>query len=369
MKKIFAILAVAVALSACNKDKNDSNTPIPAPAFAKGADIGWASEMEKGGKTFKKQDGTQADLLDVLKDVGVNAIRLRVWVNPYGGWSGKDDVVNMAKRVQKAGLPLMVDFHYSDFFTDPSRQGIPEAWAADKADLGKMAAHVTEHTKDVLTALKNAGVTPAWVQIGNETRNGMLWPIGQLWSVNGSTPGGWANFTKLYMAGYNAAKEVFPNIIAMPHVNNAFDDNDWWFKALKEQGGKFDMIALSHYPQAQSKMTAEECNTQAFERIKALSSKYGVKVMVSEVGVKTPDNETLAKQTLESFMNKIKGSSACAGVFYWEPEVYNWWKPAVYDNASMIEKYTGKKETWGSYNMGAFLSSGRPSSVLDCFKD
>jgi len=349
IKRILAITAIAAALAACQKEK-----PIEAPSFAKGADISWASEMEKNGKTFMKQDGTKADLLDVLKDVGVNAIRLRVWVNPSGGWSGKNDVVAMAKRVKKAGLPLMVDFHYSDFFADPANQTVPSAWAADKADVNKMAVHVKEHTTEVLTALKDAGITPAWVQIGNETRNGMLWPTGQLW---GDGAGGWANFARLYNAGYNAAKAVFPDIKAMPHLNNAYDDNDWWFKELKDRGCRFDMIALSHYPQAESKMTPSEYNNAAYNRIIALSSKYGVKVMVSEVGVKTPENEATAKAVLQEFMNLVKGSSACAGVFYWEPEVYDWWKPAIYTSKG-----------WGAYGMGAFLSGGKPSSVMDCFK-
>jgi len=366
MKKIITILAVLAAISACNKDKNENTAPVPAPSFAKGADISWTSEMEKNGKTFKKKDGTKADILEVLKDVGVNAIRLRVWVNPNGGWSGKDDVVKMAKRVQKAGLPLMVDFHYSDFFTDPSRQYTPDAWAADKGDVDKMAAHVKEHTTEVLTALKSAGVTPAWVQIGNETHNGMLWPTGQLW---GSGAGGWDNFAKLYMAGYNAAKAVFPRIIAMPHLNNAYADNDWWFQEMRNRNCPFDMIALSHYPQSESKMSPSEYNQAAYNRIVALNSKYGVKVIVSEVGVKTPDNESTAKSVLKEFMDLIRGSSACAGIFYWEPEVYDGWKPAIYYNAALMEKYTGKRETWDAYKMGAFLSGGKPSSVMDCFKN
>ena len=159
------------------------------------------------------------------------------------------------------------------------------------------------------------------------------------------------------MAGYNAAKEVFPDIIAMPHLNNAYDDNDWWFKELRNRGGKFDMIALSHYPQAQSKMTPAECNAAAINRISSLNSTFGVKIMIAEVGVKTPLNESLAKSVLEEFVTSVKAMKACAGLFYWEPEVYGWWKPAVYNSLG-----------WNAYDMGAFKSDGRPSSVMDCFK-
>ena len=357
MKRISVILlAVAVIAMSCT-EKPSAQYNVATPSFAKGADVSWLSEMEKDGKTFQKKDGSKADCFSVLKDCGVNAIRLRVWVNPTGGWSGKDDVTALALRAAKAGMALMVDFHYSDFFCDPSRQDIPKAWEADKGDLDKMCAHVREHTLDVLNAIKAEGVVPAWIQIGNETRNGMLWPLGQLWSVGGSTPGGWASFGKLFKSGYQAAKEVFPSAMVMPHLNNAYDNNDWWFKELKKYSA-FDMIALSHYPQAESKQTPAEYNAAAVGQIKALISTYGVPVMVSEVGVKTPENETVAAQVLQEFMTAIKGIDKCAGAFYWEPEVYDWWKPAVYNSLG-----------WNSYNMGAFLSGGRPSKVIDALTD
>ena len=383
MKRHFTLLALAAALLiGCGgnnpvdpdpgkepeKPAPEEPVTVPTPAFAKGADISWVSEMESGKKAFKKRDGTAADIMDVLKDVGVNAIRLRVWVDPYGGWSGKEDVVKLAGRAYKAGLAVMVDFHYSDFFADPSRQTIPAAWTADKDDLTKMAKHVTDHTTEVLTALKEAGVTPAWVQIGNETRNGMLWPAGQLWTSSGDIPDGRKHFAQLYNAGYEAVKSVFADAVVMPHLNNAYDDNAWWFEQVKAAGGKFDAIALSHYPQAETAMTWQKYNATAISRIKSLITQFNIPVIVSEVGVKTSANETLAAQVLSEFMAEVKKIDKCAGVFYWEPEVYGGWKPAVYGQADQIEKYTGKRETWGAYGMGAFLSDGRPSSVMDTFK-
>ena len=215
----------------------DTISPVTTPSFAKGADISWVSEMEKDGKTFRISDGKTADIFDVMKETGVNAIRLRVWVNPYNGWSGKDDVVKLATRAAKAGMALMVDFHYSDFFADPNRQRIPAAWEADKDDLTKMAKHVSDHTTEVLKALKDAGVTPAWVQVGNETRNGMLWPAGQLWTTSGDIPNGRAHLSQLLNAGYDAAKAVFPNVMVLAHVDNAYDDNAWWFDQVKTAGG------------------------------------------------------------------------------------------------------------------------------------
>lgn len=378
MKKLLIALCGLALVAGCtkpgnNEDNNDGsssdNKVIETPSFAKGADVSWLSEMEAGGKTFKKKDGTTADCFEVLKDCGVNSIRLRVWVDPYKGWSGKEDMVKLAERAAKAGMALMVDFHYSDFFCDPSRQTIPSAWAADASDVNKMCVHVKEHTTEVLQALKDKGISPAWIQIGNETRNGMLWPIGQLW---GNGAGGKEKYADLYKAGYNAAKAVFPSALVGPHVNNAYDDNDWWFKDRKASGCKFDMICLSHYPQTHKDPAA--CNSSAISRIKSLSSTYGVPVIISEVGVKIAvgsspyGGETEAAAVLTEFMTEVKNlpATTCAGVFYWEPEIYDWWKPAVYSDAEAMYQYTGKRETWSNaYDMGAFLAGGKPSKIMD----
>ena len=371
-KLFFQMLAAGALLSAmccCTKpggtETDDPEVPdepaapalnVDTPDFAKGADVSWVSEMEASGKKFKKQDGTQADIFEVLKDVGINSIRLRVWVNPTGGWSGKADVLALAKRAAEAGMALMIDFHYSDFFADPSRQTFPKDWESDKADLEKSVAHIKEHTADVLNALKDEGVTPAWIQIGNETKNGFLWPLGQLWaSSGGATPGGWDNFVQLYNAGYLAAKEIFPSALVMPHLNNAYDDNAWWFKDFKSHGGKMDAIALSHYPQSESKITPDQMNYNAVQRVKSLAATYKVPVIVSEVGVKRSGSSSA--EVLASFMEEIMKVSGCKGVFYWEPEVYGGWKPAVYSSLG-----------WNAYDSGAFTSDGRPSSIMNAFK-
>lgn len=374
MKHYPILLILASALLGCGgNDPVDPGTDpipsVPAPSFAKGADISWVSEMEKDGMTFRKKNGSEADIFEVLKETGINSIRLRVWVDPFDGWSGKSDVLRLAGRAAKAGMAVMIDFHYSDFFADPNRQTIPSAWKADKDDLEKMAKHVSSHTTEVLNALKSVGVTPAWVQVGNETRNGMLWPTGQLWTASGDIPDGRAHFALLLNAGYDAAKQVFPDVMVIAHVDNAYEDNAWWFEQVKAAGGKFDAIALSHYPQAYHKHpSAEACNSQAISRIKALIAKFNVPVIVSEVGVKTNADEAKAAKVLSEFMAEARKIDRCKGVFYWEPEVYDGWKPAIYSLPNQLEKFAGKKETWGAYDMGAFLSGGKASSVMGAFK-
>lgn len=339
-------------------------------AFARGADVSWASEMEYdmehnpariNGSAFKDSQGNTG-LYPVLKAAGINAIRLRVWVNPEdpNGWSGKDDVVNMAKRAAEAGMSVMIDFHYSDFFADPSRQNTPAEWAG--LDLKGLSAKVAEHTKDVLTALKSAGVTPHWVQVGNETRPGMLWETGRLYNDKGEIAGGWSNYAALTTAGYDAVKSVFPDAQVIVHIDNAYQDNTWFFDKLKANGGKFDMIGLSHYPMTNSQMTWKAMNSAAILNIKTLASKYGCKVMVCEVGVKASASEiATSTQCLTEFMSSVKSLSVCAGVFYWEPQVDGKWRAAIYEKQG---------RNWGAYDMGAFTSDGSaitPTSILSAF--
>lgn len=372
MRKILLALIPAFFFLSCGAEDDPTPTPTPTPdppatekVFARGADVSWLSEMEHDGVKFKKADGSEADLLAILKDCGMDAIRLRVWVKPYSGWSSKNDVVGLAKRAKAAGMDVMIDFHYSDFFADPGRQVMPAEWDADKNDVTKIATHVKEHTTEVLQALKNAGVSPKWIQVGNETRSGMLYPAGR---ITGSNTAGFSNFATLYNAGYDAAKAVFPSVIVMPHLNNALDNNVWWFENLKNAGAKFDAIGLSHYPQADDKISAAQCNFKAVEGVKTLYSTFKVPVFIVEVGVKPAKSD--AASVLKSFMDSVKDLEGCAGVLYWEPEVYGGWVPAVYKDVEALSRLTGTTITkpWGSYDQGAFTSDGRPHSILDAFK-
>lgn len=314
-----------------------------------------------GGTAFKDSKGN-AGLYPVLKASGINAIRLRVWVRPEdpNGWSGKEDVVRMAKRAAEAGMAVMIDFHYSDFFADPSRQNTPSEWSG--LDLNGLCAKVAEHTRNVLTALKSAGVTPLWVQVGNETRPGMLWETGRLYNDKGEISGGWSNYAALSNAGYDAVKSVFPAAKVIIHIDNAYQDNTWFFDKFKASGGKFDMIGLSHYPMTNPSMTWKAMNSSAILNIKSLAAKYGCRVMVCEVGVKNTASD-LAVSTLcmTEFMNSVKSLSVCAGVFYWEPQVDDKWRPSIYERPD---------RDWGAYNMGAFSSDGSaitPTAILSAF--
>lgn len=387
MKKwIFALCSLALmGFTACGGDDPDPVTPDPDPviptpdptpdptdpetstAFVRGADISWYTEMAADGKLFYNAAGTATECPALMAEIGMNAVRLRVWVNPenYGcSFCNQSDVVTKALAAKSAGLDVMIDFHYSDRWADPSTQEVPKAWAGLTYD--EVKTNVAAHTTSVLTALKNAGVAPKWIQIGNETRGGMLYPHGQISYAASTSAGSWKNFVGLYNAGYEAAKAVFSTAQVMPHLNKLSDtSNDtWWLQQFKNAGAKFDMLAFSHYPQSDdTSQSASALNQQAVSNIRTFAAAYGVPVMVVEFGVKTNANATTAAQVAKEFMTSAKSianTDVCAGVFYWEPEVWGGWKPA---------SYTTVYDNWSAYDMGAFTSGGRPSSVLDAWAE
>ena len=356
MRKSIFLLGIICLLTACYY-KTDS----PRDSWVKGADLSWLSEMEHDGVKFYNDandanDANDVDCIEMLRGMGMNAVRLRVWVNHYTGWSNKEDMLYLAERAAKAGQRIMIDIHYSDFFADPSHQTIPAAWRYYAYET--MLEAVREHTLDVLQALKEKGIRPEWVQIGNETPNGMLWPMGRVSNnpeYRDLYEDGWTHYAGFTTMGYKAAKEVFPDIIVIVHVDNAYERRDWFWENLKAHGGQWDMIGLSHYPMMSAwngGKSWQEMNDLAEENIKRLIRDWHCKVMIAEVGMFA--NDTLSPVVMADFINRITAIDSCAGIFYWEPEVYGGWRPAEYIPLG-----------WGSYDMGAFTPEGQPSPVME----
>lgn len=373
MKKFFFILfgiflLPSVYCKPVSSSAQENKIPFPAD-FARGADISWVTEMEDDGIKFCNDSGEETDLFRLIKDCGMNSVRLRVWVNPenqYGNYCNKADVIKKAKRAFELGMDIMIDFHYSDIFTDPGRQLKPSAWQTCSTS-AQIEAKIKEHTQDILAELKKAGISPKWIQIGNEINAGMLWDddtnlSGGTWDSNGNYTNGYSfkkNFSNLsaYInAGYEASKNIFPDASVIIHLADGFNVETfkWIFDELKSLGTNYDIIGLSHYPQNNTSKSWKTMNDEAVSTIKTVAKRYGKKVMVCEVGTKSSD-ENLAAKVMSDFMTKIVSINSCVGIFYWEPQVYNW-KPSYYNNVG-----------WSAYDMGAFTSKRSPAKVLKVF--
>ena len=340
-----------------------SVTTSQASEFARGADISWCTELEAEGIKFYNTDGNETEIFSLMKQIGMNTIRLRVWVNPengYGSWSDKDDVIKKARRAYAQGLDLMINFHYSDYFADPGKQIKPTAW--EGLSFNEIKQAIATHTIDVLQALKNEGIKPKWVQVGNETTSGMVWPDGRIdWNLQESQR--WLNYVELSNAGYEAVKQVLPDAFVIIHHDNGASDNTWYYEAFKKYGGKFDMIGLSHYPDWEQ---WSETNTNAATYLRKLHSTFQVPVMIVETGYSTWD-EPRAERVMKDLFEKMTQEEGCAGILYWEPEVYGGWNSRYLDDNG--QWHDGTSFSYGEkiVNNGAFTAYGQPSPALLVF--
>ncbi len=236
-----------------------------------GADVSWLPQDEADGATYF-ENGIQKDPLTILKGVGFNALKLRVFVDPQNGyskrapdrkWCGIEQSVAFAKRIKAAGFHLSLTFHYSDTWADPEHQNKPAAWA-DLPFPGLVDA-VHKHTVDGLTALKQAEAAPDLVLIGNETTFGMLWPDGaiampvptgnaQTDANHRNQPAGGSldNFAALLKAGLAGVHDVLPGAktAVHNHLGRHWPIVQYWMDNLLRRGVRFDATGFSCYQQA-----------------------------------------------------------------------------------------------------------------------
>ena len=310
------------------------------PLTMRGADVSSVQRtLELGGRYFDAS-GAARDPLDILKAIGVNYIRLRVWNNPASGTNNKAKVLAYAKTVKAKGLSLMIDFHYSDTWADPGKQFKPAAWASH--GISQLQTDVFNYTLDICNSLKAQGTTPDSAQIGNEINVGMLWNDGKVINNN------FANLALLLKAGYNAIKQCNSGTKVIIHTADADSDANarWFYDGIRAQGVTWDITGLSYYCFWHGSLS----NLSSV--ITDVKSRYGKPVVIAETAYPfTADNA-------DSEGNAVGGSQPCSGfpaswagqaneftavqntarsagalgVFYWEPTWYairgNGWDPA-----------------------------------------
>jgi len=250
-------------------DKIDN---LPAD-FILGADISTVISLENCGVEFYDFNGQEQDIFVTLAQNGINYIRVRVWNDPYNtdgkGYGGGNCDINTAieigKRATAAGLKLLVDFHYSDFWADPSKQQVPKAWA--NMDIDQKCDALYIYTLDCLMKLKKAGVDVGMIQLGNETTSGMA----------GEKT--WKNICALMAAGSKAGREVNRDMLIAVHFTNP--ENAANYEKIARNLDKYeldyDVFASSYYPYWHG--TLENLTSV----LKEISQTYGKKAMVAEM--------------------------------------------------------------------------------------
>jgi hypothetical protein len=240
-----------------------------------GADISFLPQIEAEGKKFT-ENGKEIDAIALLKEHGFNYIRLRIFVDPGAekGYSpGKDfcglsHTLAMAKRVKAAGMKLLLDFHYSDYWADPQQQYKPHAWAA--LSILVLKDSVRNYTTRVLLALKQQGTLPDMVQVGNEINHGLLWPDGHIGNPDG--------LAELLKAGVDGVHSADPKIPVMMHLalGGQNEEATFWLDNMIGRGVQFDVIGLSYYPRWHGTLDDLKAN------LNDLAKRYNKPVLVAE---------------------------------------------------------------------------------------
>ncbi|WP_081411854.1 glycosyl hydrolase 53 family protein [Alicyclobacillus herbarius] len=310
-------------------------------SMALGDDLSFELAEEQTGHSFTDLDGQVLSADQIVRRHGTNYVRLRLWVNPPGGYDDLASDLEMAKRIKRDGMKILLDIHYSDFWADPGTQAIPAAWQGE--DLSQLEETVENYTTSVVAAFARQGTPVDMVAIGNEVTNGMLWPYGK---VNGDQ--GWDNFTALLKAGIRGVYEGSPlgfRPRIMLHVDQGGNSLvcQQFFDHMVQEGVPFDVIGLSYYPFWHGSLSDLRNN------LDNLAQRYHKDIIVTETqypwtlqnGDDT-DNFVWSTSQLSpgypaspvgqlSFVNDLVSILARvpdhhgAGVFYWEPE----WLPGV----------------------------------------
>lgn len=331
--------------------------------FILGMDISYWSEQLDRGASYVDTDGQTKDLLELFKNHGINYIRLRTFVDPWAQYgyasnsrcngksqpyNNKDDIIRMAQRIKQAGMGLLLNFHYSDTWADPSKQVIPEAWRGARS-IDELAGSVAAYTTDVLEALRAVDVVPDMVQVGNETTPGMLRDIPTADtdcygnnSVRSTGPNGaasnnnWANLGILLKAGVQAVRHHDANVQVMLHLENTENPEGviWWVRNALNQGVEFDVLGLSAYEAFQGPASEWRPTLQRLAR-----EFPSLAFAIVEYNTQT--------RLLNDIMRELPDGRGL-GTFFWEPTESGFWGDAIFSRRGTV--YTARPQDFATYD-------------------
>lgn len=338
------ILATFFFANCSKKTSGQPTPPAETPVFystsqfVMGADLSYVNQVQDYGGVYK-DSGKTKDPFVIFKSHGTNVVRVRLWHNPQ--WlaaynSGKlySDLADVTKTIQRAkdaGLAVNLDLHYSDTWADPAHQDKPAAWNA--ASFTILKDSVYNYTLNVLNHLKARNLVPEFIQVGNETNQGMLWPEGKVTGTN------WTPFADLLKSGIRAVRDfsttstIKPQIILhVAQLQNA----EYWTNGVVTLGGvtDFDIIGVSHY----HKWTTINMS-EVGAKIRALKTTYNKKVMIVETaypfttmnadsynnifsGTEVYSGYAVSREEQLRFMKDLTQqviNAGGSGIMYWEP--------------------------------------------------
>lgn len=370
-----------------------ASTTATAQKYA-GGDVSMLPKYEEAGSKYLTSDGESiSDVLTFFKDQGMNAMRVRLFVNPNkqttenGKWTTDENVCQdldwvkaLGKRIKDKGLKFMLDFHYSDTWADPAKQWTPAAWA--DLDDAALAQKLYDYTKDALSQLKAAGAEPDMIQTGNEISYGMLWGVLNSSSLKQCYPStkyddNWSRFTNLLTQATKACREECPDAKIILHVertstsqqkdNSNYTALNYFYKKMKAASIDYDIIGLSYYPYFHGAISELE------GAINLLETNYSdKKIMIVEFGypyawavpgttynytATYPYSDAGQKAITADVVTMLNKHNNVNGLFWWWPEYNAYWTSlSGWYNAPLFDSQSGKASS-AVTELGKFASS------------
>lgn len=432
MKKIIALSLCAMMIS----------STASAQAFYRGGDVTEVNYIEDLGGKYYNADGAEEDVFKILSDAGMNMARIRLTNNPGKGrgdgtyylpegYQDEADCLDLAKRASAAGMDIQFTFNYSDYWSNGTRQIIPQDWADEiKAKTGmdikdaeflsgmtdaqrteiqqKLKAIIYDYTLDIMTKLKEQNTVPKYVSLGNEINGGILFPFANTYEANMNRdkfelmfggdvsetdikcPMDWTALADMLNSGYDAVKAVSPETEVIIHIAEGSKESTftWFFDKYIEAGGKFDVIGASYYP-AWSGNPIETC----VEFCNNISEKYDKDIMIMETGFNWnetrkdgypgqlvdidiykdvyPPTREGQRDFVTDLFNKLRTveDGRCVGALYWDPCMIH----VEDENGNNLSGWAYSEETDKAEqnvveNTTLFDFDGKALPVLDAFK-
>ena len=361
MKKLLLLLFIVMS------------TMAPAQKYV-GGDISMLKKFLDEGAVYKNKDGNVVQPLEFFKEQGWNAMRIRLFVDPANASSSdrKEGAIQdleyvkaMGKDIKAAGFKFMLDFHYSDTWTDPGQHSTP---ASFKEPSKTIEEHLYLYTKQCLKELNEVGATPDFIQTGNEITYGMLWPSGHIWPAGGGQDGGtWENFTLYLSEAIRACKEECPDakIVIHTEMSKAQNVTDFYQQLSKYPNVSYDIIGLSYYPDFHNGLSVLNNTLTTLEtsfpdkNIMIVETGYGFEWQISGAKYDFSDTWPITEEGQRKYtadlITTLNSHPQVNGLFWWYPEytlnnivfkngTEDWAKDFTsgYWNAALFHYKTGK---------------------------
>ncbi|GAA0738949.1 arabinogalactan endo-1,4-beta-galactosidase [Gaetbulibacter jejuensis] len=354
---MFSALACSSDTNNTSQDPTDDDAAPIEDSFYYGADLSYVNEMEDCGATYKDANGATKDPFTIFQEAGTNLVRVRLWHNPtWTNYSNFQDVKETIQRAKAKGMDVLLDFHYSDTWADPSTQEIPAAWINEIDNTEALGNLLYEYTYDTLETLSNDNLLPEIVQVGNEI-NGMILQQGELvWPID------WTRNSHLINKGIEAVRDISiaknKDIEIMLHIAQP-ENGLWWFEQATNAGvSDYDWIGLSYYP-----IWSDYNLSNVGSALSTLINTYNKRLMIVETAYPftmvnaDSANNILGNDALVSsypatqqgqlgYLNQLQSiveNAGGEGIVYWEPAWVStscstqWAQGSHWDNATLFD--------------------------------